>query len=361
MSSFNELYERILQSPERKFQLRGVQEIRRKAIHELMESGLYTEPAEDAALTDEERAAHKAEAAYELGKQYVLEVAKLPNKLGDEAVAAAITATSQRPYCIALCLQTQMEEMLASGAVERSEHGTPWLFVVAANENTLEPIDEIQGAIEMLRVTYQQFHIEFEVRAMEDNSDNAVAKALREAAMACKTDGSQENMQRLASILTAAPLIFPAQRPDPKEGVPDDGQHLRFAKARANDGQSFFLAFTDRSQLARWRAFGSVELTLKDYAPLILNSNDKGMILDPYIGAGLALTKEMVQTLYLQYQMLEGLAEAAAEMEKNGEMPDLTPEVPHAAPETPPAAQERENVFETSKWGQNKKTKKKRS
>ena len=78
------------------------------------------------------------------------------------------------------------------------------------------------------------------------------------------------------------------------------------------------------------------------------------MILDPYIGAGLACTKEMIQTIYMQYQMLEGLAEAAAEMAKNGEIPD-------PAPETPPAAQERENVFETSKWGQNKKPKKKRS
>ena len=60
MSSFNELYEQIVQNPERKFQLRGVQEIRRKAIHELMASGLYTEPDEDAMLTDEERALHKA-------------------------------------------------------------------------------------------------------------------------------------------------------------------------------------------------------------------------------------------------------------------------------------------------------------
>lgn len=354
MSSFNELYEQIVQNPERKFQLRGVQEIRRKAIHELMESGLYQEPDEDAALTDEERAAHKAEAAYALGKQYVLEVSKLPNKLGAEAVAVAITATAERPYCIALCLQTQLEEMLASGAVERSENGNPWLFVVAANQNTLEPIDEIQGAIELLRVTYQQFHIEFEVRSLAEDLDSAVAQSLREAIAACKTEGSQENMQQLAAILMTAPLIFPAQRPERKEGEPADDQHLQFAKARANDGKTFFLAFTDRAQLARWRAFGSVELTVKDYAPLILNSNDTGVILDPYVGAGLALTKEMVQALHMQYQMFEGLAEAAAEMAQNGETPD-------PAPETPPAAQKRENVFETSKWGQNKKTKKKRS
>lgn len=354
MSSFNELYEQIVQNPERKFQLRGVQEIRRKAIHELMASGLYTEPDEDAMLTDEERALHKAEAAYELGKQYVLEVSKLPNKLGDEAVAVAITATSERPYCIALCLQTQLEEMLASGAVERSANGAPWLFVVAANQNTLEPIDEIQGAIELLRVTYQQFHIEFEVRSLEENINSTVAQSLREAIMACKTEGTQENMQKLSAIMTTATLIFPAQRPEQKEGQPEDDQHLQFAKARSNDGKTFFLAFTDRAQLARWRAFGSVELSLKDYAPLILNSNDTGVILDPYVGAGLALTKEMIQALYMQYQMLEGLAQAAAEMEQSGETP--APE-----PETPPAKQERENVFETSKWGQNKKPKKKRS
>lgn len=354
MSSFNELYEHLAQNPERKFQLRGVQEIRRKAIHELMESGLYTEPDEDAMLTDEERAAHKAEAAYELGKKYVLEVSKLPSKFGDEAVAVAVTATSERPYCIALCLQTQLEEMLASGAVERSGNGTPWLFVVAANQNTLEPIDEIQGAIELLRVTYQQFHIEFEVRSLAEDLNSAIAQSLREAIMNCKTDGSQENMQKLAAIMTTAPLVFPAQRPEQKDGVPDDGQHLQFGKARSNDGKTFFLAFTDRAQLAKWRAFGSVELYLKDYAPLILNSNDTGLILDPYVGAGLALTKEMIQAVYMQYQMLEGLAQAAAEMEQNEET---------SAPEreTPPTAPERENVFETSKWGQNKKTKKKRS
>lgn len=354
MSSFNELYERIVQDPERKFQLRGVQEIRRNAIRELMNSGLYTEPDEDAVLTDEERAAHKAEAAYTLGRQYVLEASKLPDKLGDEAVAIAVTATSERPYCIALCLQTQMEEMLASGAADRSKNGTPWLFVVAANQNTLESIDELQGAIELLRVAYQQFHIEFEVRTMEADVNSAVAQSLREALMACKTDGSQENMQKLAAILTTAPLVFPAQRPESENGQPGDDQHLQFAKARANDGRTFFLAFSDHAQLARWRAFGSVELSLKDYAPLILNSSDTGVILDPYIGAGLACTKEMIQTIYMQYQMLEGLAEAAAEMAKNGEIPD-------PAPETPPAAQERENVFETSKWGQNKKPKKKRS
>ena len=354
MSSFNELYEQIAQDPERKFQLRGVQEIRRNAIRELMDSGLYTEPAEDAALTDEERAAHKAEAAYELGRNYVLDTTKLPNKAGDEAVAVAVSATSERPYCIALYLQTKLQELVASGAVDRSANGTPWLFVVAANQNTLESISELQGAIELLRVTYQQFHIELEVRALEEDVNSAMAQSLREAMNACKVDGSQENMQKLAGIMTAMPLIFPAQRPESENGQPGDDNHLQFAKARANDGRTFFLAFSDRAQLARWRAFGSVELSLKDYAPLVLNSNDTGLILDPYIGAGLALTKEMIQTIYMQYQMLDSLAQAAAEMVRNGE-------VEEPAPEAPSAEAEKINVFETSKWGKNKKSKKNRS
>ena len=355
MSSFNELYEHIVQDPGRKFQLRGVQEIRRKAIHELMDSGLYTEPEESASLTDEERSAHKAEAAYELGLQYVLETSKLPNKDGDEAFAIAVCSSSERPYCIALCLQTKLEEMFASGAVDRSANGHPWLFVVAANRDTLEPIDELQGAVELLRVTYQQFHIELEVRSLAEDMNTAMAQSLREAINACKMEGSQENMQKLAALMTTVPLVFPAQRPegecDPQAG---EEQHLQFAKARSNDGRTFFLAFTDRAQLAKWRAFGSVELYLKDYAPLILKSNDTGVMLDPYIGAGLALTKEMIQTLYTQYQMLDGLAQAAAEMVKKG-----GEEAP--VPEAASAAAERPNVFETSKWGQNKKTKKKRS
>lgn len=355
MSSFQELYERIAQDPARRFSLRGVQEIRSKAIHELTVSGLYTEPEESEPCTDAERAARKAEAAYELGKQYVLETAKLPNKEGDEAVAMAITNTGARPYCIALCLQTQMEEMLASGAVERSAHGTPWLFVIAANRSTLEPIDEMQGVIELLRVTYQQFHVEFEVRALEEDIDAAAARELRAAMAACQTDGTPENMQKLAALLVTAPLIFPAVRPTGEAAAQDDGQHLQFAKARAKDGKTFFLAFTDRAQLARWRAFGSVELTVKDYAPLILNSEDAGLLLDPYIGAGLAVTKELLQLLDAQRQMLEELTQAAAEMDgKEAEQAGQTG--PGAQPSAAPA--ERPNILETSKWGKNKKGKK---
>ena len=142
----------------------------------------------------------------------------------------------------------------------------------------------------------------------------ALAEDLRDALDACKINASKENFQRLAATMIAAPLFFPAQRPE-GEAAPEDGQqHLQFGKVRTDDGRTFFCAFTDRARLLQWRNMGSVELGVKDYAPLVLSSNDTGIIIDPGVGSGLALTREMLQTLKAQLEFFEQMRNTAAEM-----------------------------------------------
>ena len=75
MSNFNDLYDHVAADRTRAIQLLGIQDIRRKAIAELLAANAYTEPANIDAMTDEEREQHKAEAAYALGRPHILEVA----------------------------------------------------------------------------------------------------------------------------------------------------------------------------------------------------------------------------------------------------------------------------------------------
>ena len=83
---------------------------------------------------------------------------------------------------------------------------------------------------------------------------------------------------------------------------------------RTNDGRTFFCAFTDRARLVRWRNMGSVELGVKDYTSLVLSSNDTGIIIDPGVGSGLALTREMLQTLQAQTEFIDQMRAAASEL-----------------------------------------------
>ena len=76
MSNFNDLYDHVAADRTRAIQLLGIQDIRRKAIAELLAANAYTEPANIDAMTDAEREQHKAEAAYALGRPHILEVAQ---------------------------------------------------------------------------------------------------------------------------------------------------------------------------------------------------------------------------------------------------------------------------------------------
>ena len=314
MSNFNDLYDHVAADRSRAMQLLGIQDIRRKAVAELLAAGAYTEPDNIDDMTDAEREQHKAEAAYALGRPHILETAKMPTQDGDETYAIAVTATSEHPNCIALCVQTKLEELYASGIVDRSANHRPRLFVVAANDRPDEDVQGLRTALDMLRAAYPDFHIELSERTPEQAMRAALAEDLRDALDACKINASKENFQRLAATMIAAPLFFPAQRPE-GEAAPEDGQqHLQFGKVRTDDGRTFFCAFTDRARLLQWRNMGSVELGVKDYAPLVLSSNDTGIIIDPGVGSGLALTREMLQTLKAQLEFFDQMRNTAAEM-----------------------------------------------
>lgn len=78
MSNFNDLYDHVAADRSRAMQLLGIQDIRRKAVAELLAAGAYTEPDNIEDMTDAEREQHKAEAAYALGRPHILETAKCP-------------------------------------------------------------------------------------------------------------------------------------------------------------------------------------------------------------------------------------------------------------------------------------------
>ena len=94
MSNFNDLYDHVAADRTRAIQLLGIQDIRRKAIAELLAANAYTEPANIDAMTEQEREQHKAEAAYALGRPHILEVAQVPAPNSDETYAMAVGATS---------------------------------------------------------------------------------------------------------------------------------------------------------------------------------------------------------------------------------------------------------------------------
>ena len=149
MSNFNDLYDHVAADRSRAMQLLGIQDIRRKAVSELLAAGTYTEPDNIDDMTDAEREQHKAEAAYALGRPHILETAKMPTQDGDETYAIAVTATSETPNCIALCVQTKLEELYASGIVDRSANHRPRLFIVAANDRPDEDVQGLRTAAEM--------------------------------------------------------------------------------------------------------------------------------------------------------------------------------------------------------------------
>ena len=144
----------------------------------------------------------------------------MPAQDGDETYAIAVTATSETPNCIALCVQTKLEELYASGIVDRSANHRPRLFVVAANDRPDEDVQGLRTALDMLRVAHPDFHIELSERTPEQAMRAALAEELRDALDACKINASQENFQRLAATMIAAPLFFPAQRPEGETARP---------------------------------------------------------------------------------------------------------------------------------------------
>ncbi len=316
MSSFQDLYAHAAADRGRAMQFLAIQDIRLKAIKELTDAGVYQEQEDADSMTDEERANRRAEAAYAYGLHSILDSRKLPDQDGSEVYAIAVQDTSTKPYSLALCIQTKLEDLRVNGAETNSANGSPTMNIIVSNSKRDETIDPLKTALETLRVAYPAWRITVEIRGEEAEIRAAVADALRSIIQKTQQDQSEENMQALASAILASPLVFPAQRPQNLKVTPGGEEHLQFGKAKAQDGKSYFLAFTDRAHLFQWRQFGSVELYLKDYAPLILNSQDNGLILDPYVGSSMCITREMLQKLLERYEMVNNMLQTLADMEK---------------------------------------------
>ena len=223
--------------------------------------------------------------------------------------------TSTKPYAIALCIQTKLEELRMNGAEAVCGEVKPTMTILVSNADYQETVEPLVKALETLRVAYPAWRITLETQEEEAKIRAAVAESLRKAILKAKEEQTQENVQELAAALMAAPLVFPAQRPAGAAPSANGEEHLQFGKAKSEDGKTYFLAFTDRASLFKWRRFGCVELYLKDFAPLILNSQDNGMILDPYVGAGMAITREMLKSLLEQYEMLNNMLQSMADLQ----------------------------------------------
>lgn len=316
MSSFQDLYGHAAADRGRAMQFLAIQEIRRKAVKELTDAGIYQEPGDDDTLTDEDRANRRAEAAYVYGLRSVLEMSKLPEQEGDEVYAIAVRDSSSKAYSVALCIQTKLEELRANGSERSSASGKPLLYVVVSNDTPDESVDPLREALEVLKAAYPNWRLSMDVRDEEAKARAMLAENIRSLIAKVQAEQNEENVQELAAALVGTPLIFPAQRPkDAPAPKPGAEEHLQFGKARAQDGKSYFLAFTDRANLIKWRQFGSVELYFKDYAPLILQSQDHGMILDPYVGANMCITRDMIQSLLQQFEMFNNMMQTVADMQ----------------------------------------------
>lgn len=324
MSSFQDLYEHAAADRGRAMQFLAIKEIRQRAVRELTDANVYTDPENDGSMTDEDLANRRAEAAYIYGLRSILQMVKLPDQNGDEAYAMVVRDTSSKAYCLALCIQTKLEELRATGSETKSASGKPAFYLIISNDRPDENVDILREALEVLKVAYPSWKLSMEVRSEEAQARAALAENIRGIIKKVQENQNEENVQALAAALVATPLVFPAQRPaGAKPAQEGEEEHLQFGKAKSQDGKSYFLAFTDRPSLLRWRQFGSVELFLKDYAPLILQSKDDGLILDPYVGANMCINKEMLQTLLTQYEMVNNLMQVASDIE-NGtfEMPE---------------------------------------
>ena len=316
MSSFQDLYELAAADRSRSMQFHAIKEIRRNAINELENAGVYQDPENVESMTDDEIAAHRAEAAYAFGLYSILESSKLPDRDGNQTYAVAVRDTSTKPYCIALCIQTKMEELRAQGAERNSKSGHPNYFVICANPDLSETVDPLAKALEVLRLAYPAWNVMLSERDPKEATQRVLAENLRQIIEKNQKEQNDENAQELSAALLATPLFFPAEQPKQQPADAKEGEvHLQFAKARSEDGQkSYFLAFTDRAQMFKWRQMGCVELNFKEYSELVLRSKDAGLILDPYIGAGLCMDRNMIQALQSQYELMNSFLNTMAEM-----------------------------------------------
>ena len=309
MSSFQDLYAHAAANRERAMQFAVIKDIRRRAIREMMDDGVYIEPENPDEMTEEEHAARQAESAYAYGLRSIIDVRVLEEEDGNPAYASAVRNSATKPNCIALCIQTKLEELLVNGAIPEGKD--PVFHVIVTNDDPAEVIEPLAEALDLLRAAYPQWRFTIESRADEVAARAEIAREVRAAMVAVKNDPKPENTQKLMVLLSAARLVFPAQAPAgaPAKAADGSGVHLQFGKVRSQDNKTYFMAFTDLKKMIEWKRMSYVELSIAEYAPLILCSRDDGLIIDPNVGESLVLTREHIETLQQQTELLNNMME----------------------------------------------------
>lgn len=312
MSTFQDLYAHAAENRERAMQFAVIKDIRRRAVREMMDDGVYIEPENPDEMTEEEHAARQAESAYAYGLRSIIDVRVLEEENGNPAYATVVRNSATKPFCIALCLQTKLEELLVNDAIPAGKD--PVFHVIVTNDDPAEVIQPLADALEVLRPAYPQWRFTVESRADEAAARAEIARDLRSAMVAVKNDPKPENTQKLMVLLSACRLVFPAQAPAGLSQAADgSGVHLQFGKVRSKDNQTYFMAFSDLKKMTEWKRMSYVELGITEYAPLILSSKDDGLIIDPNVGESLVLTKQHIETLQQQTEMFNNMMENLAD------------------------------------------------
>ena len=323
MSTFQDLYAHAAANRDRAMQFSVIKEIRRRAIREMMDDGVYIEPENPDAMTEEEHAARQAESAYAYGLRSIIDVRVLEEEDGNPAYATAVRNSATKPFCITLCLQTKLEELEVNNAIPEGKD--PVFHIIVTNDDPGEVIQPLADAVDQLRAAYPKWRFTIESRADEVAARAEIARELRAAMIAVKNDPKPENTQKLMVILSAARLVFPAQAPAgaPAMAADGSGMHLQFGKVRTQEKKTYFMAFTDLQKMIEWKRMSYVELTITDYAPLILSSRDDGLIIDPNVGESLVLTREHIETLQQQTELFNNMMENLSSfMPNDGENSD---------------------------------------
>lgn len=137
-----------------------------------------------------------------------------------------------------------------------------------------------------------------------------------EAINAMKQDNTPDNRNKMLNEMMRSRFLAPVTiDPPPVANEGDEpvkleaGSKINFHLITNNDGQKFFMAFTDMDELHKWHNADGQQtavLTFDDYAGLILNqdSNSDGYVINPF-GANLVFPKDLVRSLRERKELIE--------------------------------------------------------
>lgn len=136
-----------------------------------------------------------------------------------------------------------------------------------------------------------------------------------------KAEDTPEHRNMMINEMMKAKLLSPVIiTPEPE--VDENGKtqlkpgsKLQFPMLTAPDGKQFFMAFTDRSELLKWKQDEQQQtfaLSFDDYAAMLLKKDNQGntspalgFVLNPF-GGNIVISKEMVANLLMQKLQKQG-------------------------------------------------------